>query len=193
MLILERTYKIFKNAAITLIVIFAVLLLDKFLSLLTESVLGFSLHDYDWPEICIKAYRFIVLFSLAGGVFCLIVFLVIWLYRYLHRGKLIPSRIFNVNAEQEKKIIRLLKQAATSKDGTDKMNRSEVANFLAALKSLGHLEDSGDYNNLRLWVEQVTGTHDADKGHFNEAYKRALDKKGESRYTSDLKLVLGIA
>lgn len=193
MILIERFYEIFKKAAITLIVIFAVLLLDKFLSLLAENVLGFSLHGYDWPEMCIKFYRFLVLFSLAGGVFCLILFLSIWLYCYLNRQNLLPSRLYNVSAEQEKKIIRLLKQAATSKGGTDKMNRSEVANFLAALKALGHLEDGGDYNNLRLWVEQVTGTHDADKGHFNEAYKRALDKRGESRYTQDLKSILGTA
>ena len=155
--------------------------------------MDFSFHQYEWPYVLMKIYRVIVAGSLIGGLACWIVVLVLWLIRYLRKQKQLPSLLANVTPDQEEQILHLLKRVATSSDGTTKMNRSEVANFLATLKALGHLEDSGDYNNLRLWVEQVTGTHDADKGHFNEAYKRALDKKGESRYTSDLKLVLGIA
>ena len=86
--------------------------------------------------------------------------------------------------------MRLLKRAAKPSDGSNKMNRSEVATLLATLKSLGLLEDAGDYNNLRLWVENVTGLKDDDKVHFNEAYKRAMDKKGDTRYTSDLEKIL---
>ena len=193
MSLFEKTYRVFKKSAITLTIIFAVLLLDKLLSLFTENIFDFSFHQYGWPLILMQIYRTLVAGSLVGGLACWIVVLILWLIRYLHKQKQLPSRLCGVNQEQEDKILRLLKQAATSRDGTGKMNRSEVANFLATLKALGHLEDGGDYNNLRLWVEQVTGTHDADKGHFNEAYKRALDKKGDSRYTSDLKFVLGIA
>ena len=70
------------------------------------------------------------------------------------------------------------------------MNRAEVATLLATLKNLGHLEDGGDYNHLRLWVESVTELKDTDKIHFNEAYKRALDKRGDTRYSADLKKIL---
>ena len=31
---------------------------------------------------------------------------------------------------------------------------------------------------------------DDDKVHFNEAYKRAMDKKGDTRYTADLEKIL---
>ena len=193
MFALNKLYGFFKKSAIALTIIFAVLLLDKLLSLFMENLLGFSLHEFEWPSILMQIYRVIVAGSLTGGLFCWIIVLVLWLVRFLYKQKQLPSLLSNVTPKQEQKILQLLKRVATPSDGTTKMNRSEVANFLATLKALGHLEDSGDYNNLRLWVEQVTGTHDADKGHFNEAYKRALDKKGESRYTSDLKLVLGIA
>lgn len=193
MFVLNKTYSFLKKIAIILSIIFAVLLLDKLLSLFLENLLGFSLHEYDWPSILMQMYRVIVAGSLIGSLFCWIVVLILWLIRYLRKQKQLPSLLSNVRQDQEEQILHLLKRVATSSDGSGKMNRSEVANFLATLKALGHLEDSGDYNNLRLWVEQVTGIHDADKGHFNEAYKRALDNKGESRYTSDLKLVLGIA
>lgn len=100
------------------------------------------------------------------------------------------SHLINVSPEQEKQILRLLKRVAKSSDGTAKINRSEVATFLATLKSMGHLEDAGDYNNLRLWVERETGLKDADKIHFNEAYKRALERKGDTRYTQELQEIL---
>lgn len=102
----------------------------------------------------------------------------------------LSSHLIGVTPEQEKQILRLLKRAAKPSDGSNKMNRSEVATLLATLKSLGLLEDAGDYNNLRLWVENVTGLKDDDKVHFNEAYKRAMDKKGDTRYTSDLEKIL---
>ena len=91
---------------------------------------------------------------------------------------------------KSRKILQLLKQVARSSDGSNKLNRSEVAIFLATLKAFGHLEDGGDYNHLRLWVESVTCMKDADKSHFNEAYKRALNKRGDTRYTADLKQIL---
>ena len=103
----------------------------------------------------------------------------------------LSSHLIGVTPEQEKQILRLLKRAAKPSAGSNKMNRSEVATLLATLKSLGLLEDAGDYNNLRLWVENVTGLKDDDKVHFNEAYKRAMDKKGDTRYTSDLEKILG--
>ncbi len=189
---LEKIYKIFKQSSVTLTIIFAVLLLDKLLSLFVEYLFGFSLHTYDWPPISISVYNFIVAGSLIAGLFCWIIFLLLWLYRFLHIQKRMPSLLCEVSPEQEQKILKLLKQVAKPSDGSNKMNRAEVANFLATLKSLGHLADGGDYNNLRLWVENVTGLRDADKVHFNEAYKRALDKRGNTRYTDDLKKILNI-
>ena len=96
------------------------------------------------------------------------------------------SPLTDVTKEQEQKIIQLLNKVARSTDGTNKMKRSEVATFLATLKAMNHLEDGGDYNNLRLWVQEVTGTEDSDKAHFNEQYKRALGKIGETKYTKSL-------
>ena len=155
-----------------------------------ENLLGFSLHEFEWPSILMQIYRVTVAGSLTMGLFCWIIVLVLWLVRFLYKQKQLPSLLSNVTPEQEQKILQLLKRVATPSDGTTKMNRAEVATFLATLKAFGHLEDGGDYNHLRLWVENVTGTHDADKGHFNEAYKRALDKRGDTRYTTDLKQIL---
>lgn len=190
MIIIEKTYSVVKKVAITLSIIFVVLLADKLLSLMTEDLLNFSFHQYGWPLFFMKIYHALVAGSLIGGLACWIVILVLWLIRYLHKQNQLPSLLSNVTPEQEQKILQLLKRVATPSDGTNKMNRAEVANFLATLKALGHLEDGGEYNHLRLWVEQVTGTKDPDKIHFNEAYKRALDKKGDSRYTADLKKIL---
>lgn len=190
MFALNKLYGFFKKSAIALTIIFAVLLLDKLLSLFLENPIGFSLHEYEWPSILMQTYRMIVAGSLTGGLFCWIIVLVLWLVRFLYRQKQLPSLLSNVTPKQEQKIFQLLRRVATPSDGTNKMNRAEVATFLATLKALGHLEDGGDYNHLRLWVENVTGTHDADKGHFNEAYKRALDKRGDTRYTTDLKQIL---
>lgn len=102
----------------------------------------------------------------------------------------LSSHLIDVTPEQEKQILRLLKRVAKSSDGSSKINRAEVATFLATLKAMGHLEDAGDYNNLRLWVEKETGLKESDKIHFNEAYKRALDRKGDTRYTSELQEIL---
>ena len=102
----------------------------------------------------------------------------------------LSSHLKEVTEEQEKQILQLLKRAAIPSDGSNKINRAEVATFLATLKSLGHLEDAGDYNNLRLWVEKETGLSEPDKGHFNEAYKRALERRGDTRYTQDLREIL---
>lgn len=190
MLTINKTYRIFKKSAITLTFIFAVLLLDKLLSLFTESLLNFSLHQYDWPLILMQIYRTLVAGSLIGGLACWIVVLVLWLICYLRKQKQMPSLLSNVTAKQEEQILQLLKRAATPSDGSNKMNRAEVATLLATLKNLGHLEDGGDYNHLRIWVECVTGLTDSDKVHFNEAYKRALDKKGDTRYTADIKKIL---
>jgi hypothetical protein len=102
----------------------------------------------------------------------------------------LSSHLIDVTPEQEKQILRLLKRVAKPSDGSSKINRAEVATFLATLKAMGHLEDAGDYNNLRLWVEKETGLKESDKIHFNEAYKRALDRKGDTRYTSELQEIL---
>lgn len=188
--IINRIYSFFKKIAIALSIIFAVLLLDKLLSLFTENILNFSFHQYGWPLIIMQIYRTLVAGSLIGGLACWIVVLVLWLIRYLLKQKQLPSLLSNVTPKQEEQILRLLKRAAAPSDNSDKMNRAEVATLLATLKILGHLEDGGDYNHLRLWVESVTGMKDSDKIHFNEAYKRALEKRGETRYTSDLKKIL---
>lgn len=188
--LLNKTYSFFKKTAITLSIIFAVLLLDKLLSLFMENILGFSLHQYEWPFVLMQIYRAFVAGSLIGGLACWIIVLVLWLIRYLRKQKQLPSLLSNVTPDQEEQILQLLKRVAAPSDGSDKMNRAEVATLLATLKNLGHLEDGGDYNHLRLWVESATGTKDSDKIHFNEAYKRALDKKGDSRYTADLKKIL---
>ena len=190
MVVLNKTYSFFKKTAITLSIIFAVLLLDKLLSLFTESFLNFSFHQYGWPLIIMQTYRILVVGSLIGGVACWIVVLILWLIRYLHKQKQLPSLLSNVTPMQEEQIFRLLKRVAAPSDESDKMNRAEVATLLATLKNLGHLEDGGDYNHLRLWVESVTGMKDSDKIHFNEAYKRALDKRGDTRYTADLIKIL---
>lgn len=188
--LLNKTYSFFKKIAIALSIIFAVLLLDKLLSLLMENILNFSFHQYGWPLIIMQIYRMLVAGSLIGGLACWIVVLILWLIRYLHKQKQLPSLLSNVTPKQEEQILRLLKRVATPSDESDKMNRAEVATLLATLKNLGHLEDGGDYNHLRLWVESVTGKKDSDKIHFNEAYKRALDKRGDTRYTADLTKIL---
>ena len=188
--LLNKTYSFFKKIAIALSIIFAVLLLDKLLSLLMENILNFSFHQYGWPLIIMQIYRMLVAGSLIGGLACWIVVLILWLIRYLHKQKQLPSLLSNVTPKQEEQILRLLKRVATPSDESDKMNRAEVATLLATLKNLGHLEDGGDYNHLRLWVESVTGMKDSDKIHFNEAYKRALDKRGDTRYTADLTKIL---
>lgn len=190
MFVLDKTYSFFKKIAITLSIIFAVLLLDKLLSLLAENFLNFSFHQYEWPLIIMQIYRTLVASSLIGGLACWIVVLILLIIRYLRKQKQLPSLLSNVTPKQEEHIIRLLKRVATPSDNSDKMNRAEVATFLATLKNLGHLEDGGDYNHLRLWVGGVTGKKDFDKIHFNEAYKRALDKRGDTRYTADLKKIL---
>lgn len=187
---LEKTYRIVKKSAITLTIIFAVLLLDKLLSLFTENILNYSFHQYGWPLVLKQIYRAIVAGSLIGGLACWIVVLVLWLIRYLRKQKQLPSLLANVTPKQEEQILQLLKRVATPSDGTVKMNRAEVATLLATLKNFGLLEDGGDYNHLRLWVESVTELKDTDKIHFNEAYKRALDKRGDTRYTADLKKIL---
>ena len=188
--ILNKTYSFFKKIAITLSIIFAVLLLDKLLSVFTENILDFSFHQYGWPLIIMQIYRTLVAGSLIGGLACWIVVLVLWLIRYLRKQKQLPSLLSNVTPKQEEQILQLLKRVATPSDKSDKMNRAEVATLLATLKKIGHLEDGGDYNHLRLWVENVTGMKDSDKIHFNEAYKRALDKRGDTRYTADLTKIL---
>ena len=190
MFVLNKLYDYFKKSAIALTIIFAILLLDKLLSLFLENLIGFSLHEYEWPSILMQIYRVIVAGSLTGGLFCWIIVLVLFLVRFLCKQKQLPSLLSNVTPKQEQKILRLLKRVASPSDGSNKMNRAEVATFLATLKAFRHLEDGGDYNHLRLWVESVTGMKDADKAHFNEAYKRALDKRGDTRYTADLKQIL---
>ena len=187
---LEKTYRIVKKSAITLTIIFAVLLLDKLLSLFTENILNYSFHQYGWPLVLKQIYRAIVAGSLIGGLACWIVVLILWLIRFLRKQKQLPSLLANVTPKQEEQILQLLKRVATPSDGTVKMNRAEVATLLATLKNFGLLEDGGDYNHLRLWVESVTELKDTDKIHFNEAYKRALDKRGDTRYTADLKKIL---
>lgn len=171
-------------------IIFAVLLLDKLLSLFLENLIGFSLHEYGWPFIFMQIYRLVVIGSLTSSLFCWIIVLALSLVRFWCKQKQLPSLLSDVTPEQEQKILQLLKRVAMPSDGTNKMNRAEVATFLATLKALGHLEDGGDYNHLRLWVESITGLKDADKAHFNEAYKRALDKRGDTRYTADLRQIL---
>lgn len=190
MLVLNKTYGFFKKIAIALSIIFAVLLLDKLLSLFTENFLNLSFHQYGWPLIIMQIYRTLVAGSLIGGLGCWIVVLILWLIRYLRKQKQLPSLLSNVTPKQEEQILRLLNRVATPSDESNKMNRAEVATLLATLKNLGHLEDGGDYNHLRLWVESVTGMKDSDKIHFNEAYKRALDKRGDTRYTADLTRIL---
>ena len=101
-----------------------------------------------------------------------------------------PSPLVNVSSKQEKAIIRMLTRVATRSDGSDKINRAQVATFLAALKDLGVLDDGGDMNNLRLWVERETDLYEPDKGHFAEAYDRAKEKKGDTRYTKELKEII---
>lgn len=190
MFVLNKTYRFFKKIAITLSIIFAVLLLDKLLSLFTENFLNFSFHQYGWSLIIMQIYHILVAGSLIGGIVCWMVVLIVWLTRYLRKQKQLPSLLSNVTSKQEEQILQLLKRAATPSDESDKMNRAEVATLLATLKNLGHLEDGGDYNHLRLWVESVTSMKDTDKIHFNEAYKRALDKRGDTRYTADLIKIL---
>ena len=102
----------------------------------------------------------------------------------------LSSHLIGVTPEQELQILRLLKRAAKPSDGSNKMNRSEVATLLATLKEMNLLEDAGDYNNLRLWVVNVTGLKDDDKVHFNEQYKRALKKEIDPRYEAELKKIL---
>ena len=102
----------------------------------------------------------------------------------------IKSPLVNVTPLQEEQIIALLQRAAISEDGSNRMNRAEVATFLATLKVQEYLEDAGSYNNLRLWVEKVTGTRDEDKRAFNQQYKRALDKVGATKYTEKIKRIL---
>lgn len=187
---IEKTYGFFKKSAITLTIIFVVFLLDKLLSLFMENLIGFSLHKYEWSLILMQIYRTLVAGSLIGGLACWIVMLVLWLIRYLRKQKQLPSLLSNVNPKQEEQILQLLKRVATPSDGSNKMNRAEVATLLATLKNLELLEDGGDYNHLRLWVESATGLKDADKIHFNEAYKRALDKRGDTRYTADIKKIM---
>lgn len=190
MFALKKLYGFFKKSAIALTIIFAILLLDKLLSLFLEKLICFSLHEYEWPSILMQIYRVTVAGSLTGGLFCWIIVLVLWLVRFLYKQKQLPSLLSNVTPKQEQKILQLLRRLATPSDGTNKMNRAEVATFLATLKALGHLEDGGDYNHLRLWVESVTDMRDADMAHFNEAYKRALNKRGCTRYTADLRRIL---
>lgn len=100
------------------------------------------------------------------------------------------SPLVQLTSKQENAIRHLLTRVAKRSDGSDEINRAEVASFLAALKHLGIMDDGGDINNLRLWVEKVTELTDADKVHFAEAYRRALDKKGRNRYTQDIKEIL---
>lgn len=186
----EKAYRIIRKLAITLTIIFVVFLLDKLLSLFMENLIGFSLHEYEWPSLLMQIYRIIVAGSLLGGLASWIIVLVLWLIRYWRKQKQIPSPLSKVTSKQEEQILLLLKRVATPSDGSVKKNRAEVATLLATLKALGHLDDGGDYNHLRLWVESVTGLTDADKVHFNEAYKRALDKRGDTRYTADLKKII---
>lgn len=100
------------------------------------------------------------------------------------------SPLKDVTPQQEEQIIALLQKVVLSSDGSNKMNRAEVATFLATLKTLNHLEDAGSYNNLRLWVEKVTGSKDEDKRAFNQQYKRALEKIGKTKYTEKLEKIL---
>ena len=190
----DKTYNFFKRTAIILSIIFAVLALDKLLSLMTESLLNFSFHQYEWPFVLMQIYRAFVAGSLIGGLACWIIVLVLWLIRYICRQKSLDeqlsSHLIGVTPEQEQQILRLLKRAAKPSDGSNKMNRSEVATLLATLKEMNLLEDAGDYNNLRLWVVNVTGLKDDDKVHFNEQYKRALKKEIDPRYEAELKKIL---
>ena len=190
MFVLNKLYGFLNKSAITLTIIFAVLLLDKLLSLFLENLIGFSLHEYGWPSIFMQIYRLVVIGSLTSSLFCWIIVLTLSLVRFWCKQKQLPSLLSDVTPEQEQKILQLLKQVSRSSDGSNKMNRSEVATFLATLKAFGHLEDGGDYNHLRLWVESVTDMRDADMAHFNEAYKRALNKRGCTRYTADLRQIL---
>ena len=85
MIIIEKTYSVIKKVAITLSIIFVVLLADKLLSLMTEDLLNFSFHQYGWPLFFMKIYHALVAGSLIGGLACWIVVLVLWLIRYLHK------------------------------------------------------------------------------------------------------------
>ena len=138
--------------------------------------------------------------KLSGLIMCAItsLFFVIWstlkiIFKINDDSELreqAPSPLINISTKQEKAIIRLLTRVATRSDGSDKINRAQVATFLATLKDLGVLNDGGDVNNLRLWVERVTELSEPDKVHFSEAYNRATEKKGDTRYTKDLKEIL---
>lgn len=142
-----------------------------------------ALHIYDYVLMSLGV---IFLLSAAINIPCSIV-----IKRYKESlDEQLSSHLIDVTPEQEKQILRLLKRVAKPSDGSSKINRAEVATFLATLKAMGHLEDAGDYNNLRLWVEKETGLRDSDKIHFNEAYKRALERKGDTRYTLELQEIL---
>lgn len=121
-------------------------------------------------------------------------FVLLFISKQIDKDKLAreqaKSPLKNVTPLQEEQIIDLLQRVAITGDGSNRMNRAEVATFLATLKAMEYLEDAGSYNNLRLWVEQMTGTRDEDKRAFNQQYNRALDKVGKTKYTEKLKKIL---
>lgn len=190
---IEKIYRVSDKACSISLWLVIVLFLVKAICMLLEYMnivipldsedIELALHIYDYVLVC-----FGVLFLLSAAIN--IPSGMIFKRNKQSLDEQLSSHLIGVTPEQEKQILRLLKRAAKPSDGSNKMNRSEVATLLATLKRLGRLEDAGDYNNLRLWVENVTGLKDDDKVHFNEAYKRAMDKKGNTRYTSDLEKIL---
>ena len=191
-----KIYRFIKKVAITLTIIFAVLLLDKFLSLLTETLFNFSLHQYGWPLILMKIYRTLVAGSLIGCLVCWIIVLLLYLYRLLHKDAEseirdnIASPLLHVTEQQEKELINLLKRAGGPIDGSDKMNRAEVAKVLYILNMRKYLDTSGNPHRVRLWVEKVTELRDSDPGHFNEQYKKRA--KLDDNYEKIIKEILQI-
>ena len=190
---IEKIYRESDKALSISLCIVIVLFLVKAICMLLEYMNIVIPLDSEDVELALHVYDYVLL--LVGVLFLLsaainIPFGIIFKRNKQTFDEQLSSHLIGVTPEQEQQILRLLKRAAKPSDGSNKMNRAEVATLLATLKSLGRLEDAGDYNNLRLWVEHVTGLKDDDKVHFNEAYKRAMDKKGDTRYTSDLEKIL---
>ncbi len=133
-------------------------------------------------QLCTRIYLTVILLSIASSL----ILSLITTDDDALREK-VASPLKNLNSRQEKRVIALLKSAGKPVDDSDKMNRAEVAKVLLVLKAKNCLDDSGDFNKVRLWVEKVTGLRDSDRVHFTEQYKRA---KSDDTYEKKIDEIL---